>query len=172
MLSTSCSNSLLDGSVIPNFKTILHFLNTNQPLDQNNLNNLTQSTLYLRVTISRGYATESLCSSAGLIGSRRADSIEINWEEDCCLVQSKTIALNILISRDYTNSQTNGCRMQYGLAFQNHTASQPLPSSFYNGNYRTSLNTASTGNNPNYTLPSGGHAVFHQTNPNYARYVG
>ena len=149
-----------------------HFPNTNQPLDQNNLNNSTQSTPYPRVTISRGYAAESLCSSAGLIGSRRADSIDISWEEYCCLVQSKPLALNILTFRDYTNSQTDGGRMQYGLAIQNHTASQSLTSSFYNGNYRTSLNTASTGNNPNYTLPSGGHAVFHQTNPNYARYVG
>ena len=149
-----------------------HFPNNNQPLDQNNLKKSTQSTPYPRVTSSRWYATESLCSSAGLIGSRRADSIEISWEEYRCLVQSKPIALNILTFRDYTNSETDGGRMQYGLAIQNHTASQSLTSSFNNRNYRTSLNTASTGHGPNYTLPSGGHAVFHQTNPNYARYVG
>ena len=96
-----------------------HVPNTNQPRDQNNLNSSTQSTPYPRDTISRGYATESLCSSAGLIGSRRANSIEISWEEYCCLVQSKAIALNILTFRDYTNSQTDGGRMQYRLAIQN-----------------------------------------------------
>ena len=120
---------------------------TNQCRDQNNLTTPMQASVYPRVVISR--------DGGGLLGSGRPDLLDMSWEEYCCLVQSKGLAMNILSFRDYTNSQTDASRRSFGLALQTHYLPTHSSTRFYNANVPTDFNPQSLANNLSYPLPNG-----------------
>ena len=111
------------------FRVGFHFVN-NTPADNSQHNQTTQQYIYPRVYLLREHTREGLCGSSDIGASLRHDYLDFSWDEYCCLVQSKSLALNIVSFRDLTSTQRDA-NLQYTYsAPHNYRLQNPLSSNF------------------------------------------
>ena len=74
------------------FRVGFHFVK-NTPADNSQHIQTTQQYIYQRVYLLREHTREGLCGSSDIGASLRHDYIDFSWDEYCCLVHSKSLAL-------------------------------------------------------------------------------
>ena len=130
-----------------------HFVN-NTTADNSQHNQTTQQYIYQRVYLLREHTREGLCGNSDIGASLRHDYLDSSWDEYCCLVQSKSLALNIVSFRDLTSTRHDANRQYNYSAPHNYRLQNPLSSNFINPAPRMGATTLHV-NNLNYGLRFG-----------------